>query len=107
MADSIAIEASASDAGAPAPTLPLTLHFDLAAAKTFAAVNVKADEPNAPLGALIPRLDFCELLFEPWLTLRLENAAGGETALQVQPFKKDELKSSGLCPYWRPSGALN
>ena len=107
MADSIAIEASASAGGAPAETLPLVLHFDLTASKSFAAVNVKADEPSAPLGALIPRLDFCELLFEPWLTVRLENRAGGETALQVQPFINGELKSSGLCPYWKRSGALN
>ena len=107
MADAISVEIGAALDGAPTPTRPLTLYFDLPGAKSFAALNARADDENAALGALIPRLDFCELLFDPWTTLRLENRDGGTTALQVQLFRTGELKDSGLCPLWRQNEAAN
>lgn len=107
MADAISIDIAAALDGAATPTRPLTLYFDMPGAKTFAAVNAKPNDESAALGMLIPRLDFCELLFDPWTTLRLETSDGGKTALQVQLFKTGELKESGLCPLWRQNEAAN
>ena len=83
----------------------LVLHFDLAGGRSFVARNARTDQPEAALGANIPRLDFCELLFEPVATLRLEAGADGEAALPVQVFGTGELKQSGLCPLWGRGGA--